>query len=83
MLEIQPAGGLVQPAARSHPHAARAATRTFRPISCTRFKSLLVRLIRGKSCQRQPQVSQDFPRGVLARQTVNRRRTLLFRWYKT
>jgi hypothetical protein len=27
----------------------------------------LVRLIRGKSCQRPQQVGQDFPRGVLAR----------------
>ena len=32
----------------------------------------IVRLIRGKSCQRQPQTGQDFPRGVLA----NRRGSL-------
>ncbi len=34
------------------------------PISC-RIEKLLVRLIRGKSCRRQPQMGQDFPRGVL------------------
>ncbi len=60
------AGELVQTAARSHPHARSRRHANFRPVSCTRFKSLLVRLIRGKSWKRQPQTGQDFPRGVLA-----------------
>ncbi len=56
---------LVQPEASSHPLAAHVRANLPR-ISCTRFNGLLVRLIRGKSCKRQPQMGQDFPRGVLA-----------------
>ncbi len=57
---------LVQPAASSHPHAARAATRTSGRSAVLDSISLLVRLIRRKSCQRQPQTGRDFPLGVLA-----------------
>ena len=57
---------LVQPEASSHPIAASAQANLPR-ISCTKFNSLLVRLIRGKSCRRPQQMGQDFPRGVLAR----------------
>ena len=51
--------GLVQPEASSPPFALRA------PISCTRIRELLVRLIRGKSCRPPQHVGQDFRRGVL------------------
>jgi hypothetical protein len=57
---------LVQPEASSPPFASRNQA-NLPPISCTRIKQLLVRLIRGKSCQRPQQVGQDFLRGVLAR----------------
>ena len=56
---------LVQPEASSPPFAARALASLPR-ISCTKINSLLVRLIRGKSCRRPQHVGQDFPRGVLA-----------------
>ncbi len=56
---------LVQPAARSHPVCRERRHANFRPVSCTSIKDLLVRLIRGKSCQRQPHMGQDLPRGVL------------------
>jgi hypothetical protein len=54
---------LVQPAGSLHPHA-EGSQANFRRISCTRLNLLLVRLIRGKSFQCQPQMGQDFPRGV-------------------
>jgi hypothetical protein len=49
---------------RSH-FAARSQTNLPR-ISCTRINKVLVRFIRGKSCQRLHYVGQDFPRGVPA-----------------
>ncbi len=58
------APALVQPEASSHPFAARSHANSPR-ISCTKLYKLLVRLIRGKSCQGPQQTGQDFPRGVL------------------
>ena len=49
--------------ALTSPHALK---RTLPPISCTRIRYLLVRLIRGKSRASLRQMGWDFPRGVLA-----------------
>ena len=62
---------LVQPEASSHPFAASSQA-NLPPISCTRVNKLLVRLIRGKSCQRPQQMGQDFPRGVLGKASLFR-----------
>ncbi len=53
---------LVQPEASSPPFAARALANLPR-ISCTTINKLLVRLIRGKSCQRQQQNGSGLPAG--------------------
>ncbi len=55
---------LAQPEASSPPKLASDRANLPR-ISCTRLKSLRVRLIRGKSCLRPQQMGQDFPRGIL------------------
>ena len=68
---------LVQPEASSHPFA-EASQANLPRISCTRFNELLVRLIRGKSCKRQPQTGQDFPRGVLAGEIAGLAAALLY-----
>ena len=52
---------LVQPQASSAPFASRNQA-NLPPISCTRINKLLVRLIRGKSCQCPQQVGRDFSR---------------------
>ncbi len=63
---------LVQPEASSHSPAARSQA-NLPPISCTKFNKLLVRLIRGKPCQRSQQTGQDFPRGVLVQPEASSR----------
>ncbi len=55
---------LVQPAGTSHPFRCKRPSE-IPAISCTRFRGLLVRLIRRKSISSQRQREQDFPRGVL------------------
>jgi len=55
---------LVQPKASSPPTATSARANLPR-ISCTRFNSLRVRPIRGKSRARLRRMGRDFPRGVL------------------
>jgi hypothetical protein len=55
--------GLVQPEASSHPICRERSSEL--ASGCTRFNSLLVRLIREKSCERSRQAGQDLSRGVL------------------
>lgn len=55
----------VQPEVSSHP-ICRSRRAALPPKSSTRLKKWLARLIRGKSCWRQPHMGQDFRLGVLA-----------------